>query len=303
MTQNVTLIVNTKSRRGRDCYEQAQRELKLCGVGVTQAIALRHPADAPDAVGQAIAGGASLVIVGGGDGTLGGAAGQFVGKQCVMGVLPLGTGNEFARDLNIPADVCAACSIIANGQISEIDLGIVNGRYFVNVATVGLTTLIAQELTPEAKHRFGKFVYVFALIRALTRVRPFHAVLETPEGTLQFDTLQVVIGNGRFHAGPFPLAPNATITDGKLVVYALAGTSRWTLLRYALNLPGGHQVELPDVPAVMTTGGSLHTSPVESVTVDGEIALQTPLNFGIVPRALRVMTPSDFAAVNCSAAS
>ena len=296
MTKNAVLIVNTKSRRGRDCFEQAQRELRLRDVTVTNAIALRDPADSPNAVGRAVTAGEPLIIVGGGDGTLSCAAGQFVGSQSVMGVLPLGTGNEFARDLNIPADVCAACDIIAKGNVTQVDLGIINGEYFINVATVGLTTLIAQELTPDAKRRLGKFVYAFALVRALVRARPFKATLETEAGTQQFDTMQVVIGNGRFHAGPFPLAPDATITDGKLVVYATSGTSRWSLLRLALKMPGGHHVELNDVPAVMTTGGCLRAAPLQRVTVDGEIALQTPLTFGIAPRALRVMTPPDFAA-------
>ena len=161
----------------------------------------------------------------------------------MLGVLPLGTGNAFARDLSIASDVEIACDVIARGQASLIDLGIANEQYFVNVATVGLTTLIAKELNNEAKKRYGKFVYLFAITRALMRVRPFRVTLETAEETRTVETLQVVIGNGRFHAGPFPLAPDATITDGKLTVYALANASKWTLLRYALNLPGGHHVE------------------------------------------------------------
>ncbi len=238
--------------------------------------------------------GESLVVVGGGDGTLSSIAGAFVGTQSVLGVLPLGTGNEFARDLTIPSDVSGACDVIVSGQVTAVDLGIVNGSYFINVATVGLTTLIAQELTSEAKKRFGKFVYLFAVVRALARSRAFQVTLKTEEDTQTFQTLQVVIGNGRFHAGPFPLAPDASITDGKLVVYALAGTSRWDLLRYALNLPGGHHVELPNVPAVTTSGGRLETLPLQRVTVDGEICQRTPLVFGVAPRALNVKTPIGF---------
>ena len=131
-------------------------------------------------------------------------------------------------------------------------------------------------------------------MRALRHVRPFRAKLTMPEGVQTFETLQVVIGNGRFHAGPFLLSPEATITDGKLVAYALTTTNRWTLLRLALNLPGGHHVELDDVTAFSTTEIALETSPPDRVTVDGEIHFRTPIRFGIAPRALRVMVPQEF---------
>ena len=294
MSQSAVLIVNTKSRRGRECFAQARTELQARGVTITEALACRDPHQVPTAVQKAVKGGKALIVVGGGDGTLSSIVGAFVGTRSVLGVLPLGTGNEFARDLSIPSDVAGACDIIANGQVSAVDLGVVNGHYFVNVATVGLTTLIAQELTNEAKKRFGKFVYFFAIFRALARSRPFQVTLKMNNETQNWTTLQVVIGNGRFHAGPFPLAPDASITDGKLVVYVLAGTSRWDLLRYALNLPGGHHVELPNVPALMTSGGILETVPLERVTVDGEITQRTPLTFGVAPRALNVMTPEGF---------
>ena len=294
MSEKAVLIVNTKSRRGRDCFAQAQAELQAKGIEITQALACREPKQVPVAAQMAVKRGAPLVVVGGGDGTLSNIVGAFVGTRSVLGVLPLGTGNEFARDLTIPTDVSGACDVIVYGQVTAVDLGVVNDNYFINVATVGLTTLIAQELTSEAKKRFGKFVYVFAIIRALARSHAFQVTLNTEEESQTFQTLQVVIGNGRFHAGPFPLAPDASITDGKLVVYALAGTSRWNLLRYALNLPGGHHVELPNVPAVTTSGGRLETLPLQRVTVDGEICQRTPLVFGVAPRALNVKTPIGF---------
>src|SRR5262249_46538641 len=156
-----------------------------------------------------------------------------------LGVLPLGTGNQFARDLCIPADVESACRIISAGHSARVDVGTKGDDYFLNVATVGLSTRGAEDLTTRAKRKWGRVGYVFALIQALRRVRPFTATLTTDQGTRSFRTLQVVIGNGKFHAGPFPLAPEARITDGKLVAYVLSDISRWGLLRYALSLPGG----------------------------------------------------------------
>ena len=288
------VIVNTRSRRGKEWYPQVLEALPKHGIVIDKAIPVTAPKVMIKATKEAIASGAPLIIVGGGDGTLGSVVRHFIGSRSVLGVLPLGTGNQFARDLCIDVDVEKACEVIGSGKVTGVDVGFAGSDYFLTVATAGLTTLIAQELTNDAKRRLGRFVYLFALVRAIRRLRPFHAKLVTPEHTLEFDTIQVVIGNGRFHAGPFPLAPDAGITNGSLVVYALASRSRWELVRFALHLPGGHQGDLVEVPTFHTTGGTLTTSPIQKVTVDGEIVEKTPLTFGIRPRALQVMVPQDF---------
>ena len=255
------VIVNTHSRRGKEWYPQVLATLPKHGIVIEKAMAITDPKKLVRAAKGAIASEAPLVIVGGGDGTLGSVARHFIGSRSVLGVLPLGTGNQFARDLCIRPDVEAACEVIGAGKVTGVDVGFAGKDHFLTVATAGLTTLIAQELTEDTKRRFGRFVYLIALVRAIRRLVPFHAKLVTPERTLEFDTIQVVIGNGRFHAGPFPLAPDAAITTGNLVVYALATRSRLELLRFALHLPGGHQGDLVEVPTFHTTGGLLTATP------------------------------------------
>jgi diacylglycerol kinase (ATP) len=187
-----------------------------------------------------------------------------------------------------------ASDTLINGKIAQVDLGRAGDDYFVNVATVGLTTRIAEELSDEAKKRFGRMVYAFAVFRALSRIRPFKATLLTAEESLSFETLQVVIGNGRFHAGPFPVTPDAQITDRKLSGYALTTNKRSVLFRYALRLWGGRHVDMPEVTAFQTTQGRLETFPPKLVTVDGEISLRTPLEFSVAPKAVRVVVPQSF---------
>ena len=293
--QKAVLIVNTRSRRGREWLPRVEAALKDSSIRVCETWALRHPKAIMEKTQAAVASQTPLVIVGGGDGTLSSVARYFIGSCSTLGVIPMGTGNQFARDLGIVAEVEAACEVLANGKRTLVDVGIIGDHTFLNVATVGLTTRIAEELTVEAKRRFGRFVYVIALAHALQRVKPFRATIQTKETSQTFETLQIVIGNGRFHAGPFPLAPEARITSGRLVAYALKTTSRWELIRFGLNLPGGHHVELEDVTVLCTRGGRLVTSPPQKITVDGEIALRTPVDFGIKPLALPVMTPQEFA--------
>jgi diacylglycerol kinase (ATP) len=288
------LIVNSKARRGRVWFEQARAALERRDVQLVGASTFRRMPELLRETGGALAAGVPLVILGGGDGTFSAVAHMFLDSESSLGVLPLGTGNAFARDLGIPADIGAACDILAGGRVASVDVGTVGDRVFLNVATVGVSTMIAQELTVEAKRRFGRLVYAVALWRALVRIRPFRAYLHAPGEEAAFQTLQVVIGNGRFHAGPFPIAPDASITEGRLSIYALAEPSRMAFLRLALHLREGRHVELPEVYSISATGGELRTEPPQPVTVDGEVCLRTPIRFGIRPGALRVVVPADF---------
>jgi diacylglycerol kinase (ATP) len=292
--KQAVLIVNSRSRRGREWFERVKETLRQTDIELLQAHALREPKLIFREIEAAVDKKVPLVIVGGGDGTLSSAAKYFMDSDSTMGVLPLGTGNQFARDLSIDADVEAACRVLVEGQRRKVDVGVIGDDYFLNVATVGLTTRIAEELTVDAKRKLGRVVYLVALVRALQKVKPFRATLTTDEGTHTFETMQIVVGNGRFHAGPFPLAPDACITDGKLVVYALKSTNRWSLLKYAAHLPGGHHVDMEEVPTYFTTAGKLETQPHQRVTVDGEIEFRTPIKFGVLPGALPVMVPPNF---------
>lgn len=293
--RQAVLIVNTQSRRGKEWFVQAKQTLEVQGVELLAHHAVKDASRVPQLTRHAIEQRVPLVIVGGGDGTLSAVVRYFVQSDSVLGVMPLGTGNQFARDLGIPINIEAACRVLTEGREVAVDLGVAGNDYFLNVATIGLTTLIAEALTKDAKKRLGRFAYFAALLKALRHVHRFQATITTDEGTQTVRTIQIVIGNGRFHAGPFPLAPDATITDGTLNVYALTASSRWQLLQFVLSLPGGRHVGLPTVPAFRTSGGKIETVPPQNVIVDGEIVFRTPLQFGLAPAALRVMVPQNFA--------
>jgi YegS/Rv2252/BmrU family lipid kinase len=258
------------------------------------ALGFRDPAKLDAAVEQAVKDKVPLIVVGSGDGTIGMVAKHFIGSESVLGVLPLGTGNSFARDLGIAPNVQAAVRVLTQGKVVRVDLGKINDQIFVNVATVGLSTKIAAELTVQNKRRFGRFVYGIAVGKALFNLKPFKVIIKTEKGEETYRTLQLVIGCGRFHAGPFRLSPTSSITDGKLNLYVLADSSRWTLVKYALYLPGGRFSELKEVESTSITGGHIETIPVRKVTVDGEIETQTPFDFSVLPGAIQVMVPDDW---------
>ncbi|CAN5635311.1 lipid kinase [soil metagenome] len=294
LPRRAVLLVNTKSRRGQEWFDTAKDKLTADGIQLAKASHFKKMDEMLAQAKAAIAEKVPLVIAGGGDGTFSALSGLFVGSETTLGVLPLGTGNAFARDLGIQADAEEACRVIAQGRIAKVDAGTIGKDYFVNVATVGLTTRIAQNLTNPMKRQYGRFVYAIALFRGIQKVKPFVVKINTENGQREFETLQVVIGNGRFHAGPFPLSPEASITEGRLTLYALKASTRVAFLQLALRLPTGTQGDLPDVHSEETRGGRLETFPPMPVTVDGEVGSRTPFDFGVAPRSIRVIVPDTF---------
>jgi diacylglycerol kinase family enzyme len=193
--------------------------------------------------------------------------------------------------LDIPVDLAQACDVIARQERRQIDLGQVNDAYFVNHVAVGASTLVSRSLNPQAKRVLGKLAYLAAAFRAYIHVTSFRAELTMDGERSEFDTLQIVAGNGRHHAGPFLLSPEASLDSGKVVVYALESTDRRRLIELVRRLPSGDHVNMPDVKAYSGVTGSLRTNRSVRVSVDGEVGLRTPIEFSIVPQALTVFAP------------
>lgn len=291
------LVVNGKARRGKEWFGLAKREFESRDVNLDLARLVQRPREVESAVRDAISAQIPLICVGGGDGTLNMVAGMFKGTESVLGVLPMGTGNSLARDLGIPPVVRDAIEIALDGRTQAIDLGEVNGVPFVNVATVGLTTLIAENLDPLAKRRFGRAAYLVAMFKAVVQGRRFNLRLELPDGVQEHRSVQVVVGNGRFHAGPFPITPEAQIDSGYLSGYSVNSSRKSVLLRYAMRLWHGRHIDMDEVVSFRADQLKLFTEPRKRITVDGEIRLRTPGEFRSLSGALRVRMPHEQAPV------
>lgn len=286
MPRRAMLIVNPHSRSGDAALEPALRRLEAGGVSI-----VRHWNASPEGIPGFVeehSHAVDAVIVGGGDGTVSATAGALAGTDLPLGVLPLGTGNDFARTIGVPPDVEAAASIIAAGHTRRVDVGDVNGVAFLNVASVGISTALAAEITSETKKRFGPFGYAIATMRVLLRARTFHAEIVSAEGTVQVDTLQVAVGNGRHYGGGLTIASDASIEDGRLDLYSLETQRLWRLAVLAPSFRIGEHHHAPDVRAAKGEWFELHTSRAKRVNVDGELRTTTPARFTIRPGALRV---------------
>lgn len=299
------LLENPNSRRGREGLREARRLLAEGGVPIDHRIAAEGDASVLDQAKRAVASGAGALLVAGGDGTLSAAANALVGSSCALGVLPLGTANDFARSLGIPAYLPAACEVVARGAWREIDLGRVEGgRCFLNSASFGVSTAIARRLTRSLKRWSGPMAYPLAAIPAAVAPQRFQLRLEAGEVRWTLDTLQMVIGNSRYAGGGTPVAPNARVDDGLLAIHAIEAPepgrlrearTLWRLARVGLLLRRGRHLLAPWVHDMRAERLRVEASPPQEIEADGERISWTPATFSVLPRALRVLAPDGCA--------
>jgi diacylglycerol kinase (ATP) len=294
--RRAAVVVNTGSRRGADAYEKAVGALVRGGVPVVTKHAVTSGSDLRRTLEQVMADAHDLVVVGGGDGTVGCAADLAAGTDVTLGILPLGTANDLARTLELPRDIAAACATVANGKVVDIDLGRVDGRAFLNVASVGLSVGVTQALSPSLKRRLGPLAYPVATLVAYRRHRPFRARLEFPDGDHEAidldDLLQVAVGNGRHYGGGNAVSPTAGIDDHLLDLYAIERGRLHEHISVARLLKDGSFVHHDRVLHLTTRRVRLVTDPEQQVNLDGEIAATTPSLFEIERNALHVVIPS-----------
>jgi diacylglycerol kinase (ATP) len=233
-----------------------------------------------------------VVIVGGGDGTLNAAAKGLVETQLPLGILPLGTANDLAHTLNIPTTLYEACQVIANGQLRQVDLGWVNGQYFFNVASLGLSVQITQHLNRQLKRRWGILAYAIAAFKAMSRIRPFFADIYIDGTLVQVKTVQITVGNGRFYGGGMAVCDHATINDQQLHLSSFSIRHWWQLITLLPALRQGRLLTGRGIHLCQCQVVDLYTHKPYAINTDGEITTNTPAHFRVVPKAVNVFLPS-----------
>ncbi len=242
-----------------------------------------------------IAEGERVIVAGGGDGTISSVARAVAGTEAVLGVLPLGTLNHFAKDLRIPIDLEAAARVVAAGRIAAIDVAEVNGRLFLNNSSLGLYPRIVTDRREQQRKGRGKWAALFwATLRALRRF-PFMQVRLDADGTqLSAATPFVFIGNNEYQVEGFDLGTRERLDAGCLWLYITPhGASRADLLRLAFLAAVGRLRQDQDFNAVHAREVWIETRRrAVHVALDGEVVLmEPPLHYRIRPRCLRVLAP------------
>jgi len=289
------LIVNTRSRTGERAFFQALDHLQEMHVPLGVTYPIRDPARLPEAVQEVLGDGYEFLILGGGDGTVSSVVDFLADRGTLLGLLPLGTANDFARTLDIPEDIEEACKLIANGKVVDIDLGLAGDNFYVNVASVGLSVEATRALSPWLKKSTGPLAYPVAAIRAFLKHEPFSARLTFPEGDhepVEYDRLlQVAVGNGRFYGGGMIVALESGIDDKTLDIYAIDLGRRRDLIGAVRYLKSGDFIKTDGVHNFRTPRVRLETDPDLPVNIDGEVVTRTPQDFSVAQNALSVLVP------------
>ena len=253
------------------------------------------PRDLRAAIAAAAASGVDAVVIGGGDGTLNAAAQVLVGGPTALGVLPLGTLNHFAKDVGIPLDLADAVATIAAGDRLAVDVGEVNGRFFLNNASIGLYPAAVREREElRHKHGGGKWVAMLqACFDVFRRYPLLSVVVRTEDQVAHLKTPFVFVGNNRYEMSLFSLGSRQTLRGGELSVYLSRDGGRVALVRQALRALLGTLEQDRDFRSLVVTEMEIDTRRRHvRVAVDGEVVeMASPIRYRIHPQSIWVLAP------------
>jgi len=241
--------------------------------------------------------GRKIVVAAGGDGTLNEVV-NGIGENVLgirVGLIPLGTGNDFARTIGVPTDLEAAIDLIAAGDTRKVDLVRVTSdevRYFVNVSAGGFSGLVDEKLTRAMKKTWGPLAYLRSAAAALPELRAYRTTLAFDNTeSLMLDLYNVVVANGRYVGGGTLIAPEASIDDGLLDIVLIPQRSAPELALLAAQVAMGTHLSSDAIVFRRAAKLTVNSKPGMWFNVDGELVGNEPARFEILPRALRFIAP------------
>jgi diacylglycerol kinase (ATP) len=255
-----------------------------------------EPGDATRFAREAAERGADLVICAGGDGTLNEIVNGLLeggvrppAELPRLGIVPLGTANDFATFMGVPPEVEAAVSLAVEGPERVVDLARLNGRFFANVSSGGLGAAATEETSGRAKRLLGSAAYLVTGARTFAALEPSHARF-TVDGEELFDGpfLFFSVGNGARSGGGNQITPRADPSDGQLDLCLVGEMSRTELLRMLPELRTGAHVNDPHVTYRRFSTLKVEPRGELSANVDGEPVGGTLLEYSVQPGALRL---------------
>jgi diacylglycerol kinase family enzyme len=291
----VPVLLNRDGGAFTDDPELGKRvEASLRDMGLDVEVELLSGGDCADRCSDIAKRGDPLLIVGGGDGTIGAAASALVGTGTLLGILPLGTLNHFARDLGIPTALEDAAKLIASGCERRVDVGEMNDRIFINNSAIGLYPLMVIDRDIQ-RRRFGRSkraAMILASIRTLARFNRHRLTLTVnEERSGRVDTPLLFVGNNDYRIDIGAAGRRERLDGGELCVLVMRKKTRRSFLAASLRAffnrsRNDDMVRLDDVERLRVSAVRHHLA----VSLDGEIAhVQSPLDYRIRKKALRVI--------------
>jgi diacylglycerol kinase family enzyme len=242
-------------------------------------------------LGALVRDGATRLGVAGGDGTIGLAAQELAGTEVALGIVPLGTMNNFARCVGIPLDIEEALTVLAEGRVVGVDLGRVGDHYFTESAGVGLFADALAAYGPQSRKSLWRLAR--AVIPMLVVRRSYRLRLRLDGHLLEERAVLCAAANCDRMALAEPIAPGARVGDGKLDVVVIGDLSGIELLRYYRAVREARHLELPKVQRHRAREVEIETVRPARVHVNDTIIGRTPVTIAAAPDALRILSGQD----------
>jgi diacylglycerol kinase (ATP) len=230
-----------------------------------------------------------VIAAAGGDGTVNAIVNGLAGAPRPVAVLPLGTVNLLAREMGMPSGPEALAQVLASGEAVPIWPGRVGERLFTVVASCGIDAEVVAAVDPTSKSRFGRLAFVGPVLRCLRNYR--RCDLSVRVGDVEHRAAAVIAAKGRYYAGRFVAAPEASVADPILQIVLLERSGRAAVLGYAAALLRGKLARCPGVTIVQCRAATVSASAPMPVQADGEIIGPLPLTIGIAERPLPLIRP------------
>ncbi len=292
---DVAVVLNPRAGHGAD--EEMQRKITELFAEQGRQATVFIPGERLDITGRAraaVEAGCRVLVAAGGDGTVNGVAQAAVGRDVPFGVLPIGTLNHFAKDAGIPLDLAEAVRVVAEGAERRVDVGEVNGRYFLNNSSIGVYPRIVELRRRYQSSGLGKWIAALWASLAVLRRQPFLGVRLRVEGeTFVRRTPFVFIGNNEYRMVGLGGVHRASLTGGHLAIYVMNASRRVSLLRLGWEVlsRGPDRTQELDLFRVSETEVETRRQRLQ-VALDGEVSvLRTPLRYRSRPLALRLVAP------------
>jgi diacylglycerol kinase (ATP) len=248
------------------------------------------PGDAVRKAADAVGEGCRVVVAVGGDGTVNEVVNGLWGTGATLGVIPEGSGNDFARTLRIPPDFEDALYCVLQGRVRPVDIGTVNGSCFVNVASVGFDAQVVMETYKIKKRIRGPVAYPLGVLKALLNFKPFDIEIETEGAKKTKRVVLVAVANGAYYGGGMKIAPGAVADDGLFDVCLVENMSRLRMLLLFPSIYSGRHLSYPEVEYFRTRQISIKCKDGD-INSDGEIIGRCPAEMVLHPEGMAVIVP------------
>jgi YegS/Rv2252/BmrU family lipid kinase len=290
VSRKLALLVNPASAGGKALGVLPQVEAELRRLGTDYRVVMSDSGDHAKQLARGMADAGEVAVAIGGDGLVGTLAGALDERRGAMAIVPSGRGNDFARVLEIPKDPAEAARLAATGEERLLDVGRVDGKTFVGIASYGFDSE-CNRIANETKLIKGNLVYAYSALRVLASWKPARFTVTVDGERHEYSGYSAAVANSKAFGGGMFLVPHAELDDGMLDVFLVADQSKWRYVKGLFKVFKGTHL---DDPAVTVARGKVVEIAADrpfTVYADGDPLAELPATVTVEHQTLRVIVP------------